>query len=85
MVEASKSFNFVDPAKKPGIPRWMLELVARIHLDSNQERFPEIVHVPFEVTPEAFLPDDFRPHDDIIFFNVANTQPLRRQRVHFYQ
>lgn len=84
MVER-RDYVYVDPAKKAGIPQWKIELDARIHLDSNVERFPDMVHVPFEVTPDAVLDEDFEPHEDVVYLTIPNTRSQRRQRLIFYK
>ena len=54
-MEKSQEFNFVDPTQRPGLPRWKFELEARFNHEENKINFPELVHVPYCVTPEAVL------------------------------
>jgi len=37
------------------LPRWKFELEARFNHEENKINFPELVHVPYCVTPEAVL------------------------------
>jgi len=67
---ATTRYNFIDPAAREGLPRWKLELEARIYLEENVENFPDLVHVPYCVTPEAVLPEGFTPPDEIVHFMV---------------
>lgn len=54
-----------------------MELEARIYLEENNSRFPDLVHVPFSITPDAVLPDGFVPSEESIHFIVPNSRPLR--------
>jgi hypothetical protein len=58
-MEKGIEYNFVDPTKRKDIPRWKIELEARIYLEENNKNFPDLVNVPFSLTPEAVLPEEF--------------------------
>lgn len=77
-------YTFIDPAKDKKLPKWRLELEARIFLEENNLNYPELTHVPYSVTADAVLPADYRPHDSQIHFVVPGSRPLRTQRLMFY-
>jgi hypothetical protein len=72
-MEATKEYNFIDPTKREDLPRWKHELVARIYLEENNKNYPDIVHVPYHVTPDAVLQDGYKPPEEIVHFRVRNS------------
>lgn len=71
MVEETKSFNFVDPSKRPNLSRSKIELEARIYHEENNLKFPELTHVPPGISPDH-IPDDYTPHESIVHFVVPD-------------
>lgn len=81
-----KEFNHIDITERPGLPRWKLELEARFSHEDNKINYPELMHVPYSVTPEAVIePEHSDPDEAIVHFIVPNSVPLRSQRLIFYK
>ena len=62
-MEKVVKYNIIDPTKRKELPRWKYELEAKAFHEDNVLKYPELVHVPFSITPgavidvETYVPD----------------------------
>ena len=83
-MEKTTEFTFNDPTKRLDLPKWKLELEARIFTEAISQTFPDLLHVPHCVTPDAVIKSNYVPDESVIHFTVPNSRPLRSQRLIFY-